>query len=59
MKSGTHEWINVSGVVSECSDLPVKHKLLDECPVLDKHYSSADASHYNVYKMKIVNSEFH
>ena len=59
LKPGTREWIRVSGIASECTDVTVKQKMLEECPVLSKHYSSADALHYNVFKIKIVNSEFH
>lgn len=48
LKTDTREWIRVSGIATECTDLKVKQKMLDECPTLGKDYSAADAAHYIV-----------
>lgn len=59
LKPGTRKWIRVSGSASECTDLKIKQKMLEECPALSKHYSCADEPHYNVFQVKIIKSEFH
>lgn len=59
IKNGTRDWIRVSGVASECTDTAVKQKMLEECPVLTKYFSSADAPHYNLFKIEVTNSEFY
>lgn len=59
LKPGTREWIRVSGIAAECTDLKVKQKMLEECPALSKHYSSAHEPHYNVFRIQITGSEFH
>lgn len=47
LKSGTRSWVRVSGIATETADLTLKQLMLEECPVLSKHYASADAPHYN------------
>ncbi len=58
LKNGTRNWLRVSGTATECYDVAVKEKMLVECPVLKKHYPSADAPHYNVFKISVLNAEF-
>jgi len=58
LKSGTRNWIRITGIATECNDLKIKQKMLDECPALSNHYSSADAPHFNIFKIEILNSEF-
>ena len=48
----------VSGIATECVDPAIKQKMLEECPVLTKHFSSANAPHYNLFQIEITNSEF-
>ncbi len=55
---GTREWLRVTGVATECDDMAIKEKMLVECPVLKKHYPTADTPHYNVFKIRVLNSEF-
>lgn len=35
----------------------MKAKMLDECPVLHKHYESAEAEHFLLFKVKVENVE--
>ncbi len=57
IKSGTRDWIRVIGKAVECTDIDIKEKMLNECPVLKNHYSSADAEHYNIFKISVMGSE--
>ena len=59
LKNGTRDWVRVSGIATECVDPTIKQRMLEECPVLTKHFSSADAPHYNLFQIEIVNSEFY
>ena len=58
LKNGTRDWIRVSGIATECVDPAIKQKMLEECPVLTKHFPSANAPHYNLFQIEITNSEF-
>lgn len=58
LKQGTRDWLRVSGIASECYDLDIKQRMLNECSVLSKHYESAKAEHYNIFKIKVISSEF-
>ena len=58
LKSGTRSWVRVSGVATECNDIAIKQRMLDECPVLSKHYTSAGMPHYNVFAITVTETEF-
>lgn len=58
LKPGTREWLRVDGTAAECKDRNIKQKMLEACPSLRKHYSSADADHFNIFRIRIANSEF-
>lgn len=58
LKPGTREWVRVTGIAEECDSLEIKERMLVECPVLTKHYPSADTPHYNVFKIRVVEVEF-
>ncbi len=58
LKPGTRSWVRVCGVATECWDLSIKEKMLEECPVLGKHYTSANAPHYNIFKVSIAEIEY-
>ncbi|MBQ8507018.1 MAG: pyridoxamine 5'-phosphate oxidase family protein [Clostridia bacterium] len=58
LKPGTRNWLRASGFASECSDLDTKQKMLDECPVLHKHYAGTDAKHYSIFCIKVEKYEF-
>lgn len=51
-KSDSREWIRITGNASECGNLEIKAKMLEECPVLHKHYTSAEAEHFLLFKVK-------
>ncbi len=57
-KPDTREWLRVTGIATECTDLTIKQQMLDVCPVLNKHYPSADYEHYNVFKISVITYEF-
>ena len=57
LKAGTRNWGRVSGIAAETTDLSLKQMMLDECPVLSKHYASADAAHYNLFEITVTNAE--
>ncbi len=56
-KSGTRKWIRISGIAEECTNVETKQKMLDECPILLKHYASVDTPHYNVFKITVTDSQ--
>lgn len=57
-KDGTREWLRITGQATECNDISMKEKMLEECPILSKHYPSADYEHYLLFQIEILNSEF-
>lgn len=59
LKNGTRSWLRVSGEAEECLDIEVKRKMLEECPVLTKHFPTADAPHFTVFRIKVVGTEFY
>ena len=59
LKNGTRNWIRVSGIASECVDPTINQRMLNECPVLARRFSSANAPHYNLFQIEIINSEFY
>ena len=58
-KEGTREWLRITGRAAECHDVRLKRKMLEECPNLSKHYSSAESEHYLLFAIEILNTEFH
>lgn len=56
-KPNSREWIRITGISEECDSLEMKAKMLDECPILHKHYDSADAEHFLMFKVKVENVE--
>ncbi len=58
LKNGTRNWVRVSGIATECVDPTIKQKMLNECPALTKHFSSADAPHYSLFQIDITKSKF-
>ncbi len=57
LKNGTREWMRVTGIATECEDMTIKEKMLIECPVLTKHYPTADTPHYNIFKVSVLHTE--
>ena len=53
LKAGTREWIRTSGTAEECTDIKMKQKMLDECPILSKHYSAPTDDHFCIFRVQI------
>lgn len=58
LKPGTREWVRVTGAATECDSVVIKAQMLEECPVLKGHYSSADEPHYRIFKVKVFEAAF-
>ncbi len=58
-KDKTREWIRITAKATECNDIKIKQKMLEECPVLSNHFSSADAKHYLLFEVDVLETEFH
>lgn len=59
LKSGTRDWVRISGVAKECCDLAAKERALSDCPNLLKYYTRADDVHFRLFRIKITASEIH
>lgn len=53
-KEKTREWLRITGKATECSDIKLKQKMLDECPVLSKHFSSAKEENYLLFQVEAL-----
>ncbi len=58
LKSNTREWIRINGIAKECKDIEIKKKMLEECPVLSKHFQTPDTPHYVIFRIKISGAQF-
>lgn len=58
-KEGTREWLRITGKARECNEVEMKQKMLEECPVLWKHYSSAEEECYLLFQIEVLETEFH
>lgn len=56
-KTDSRAWIRITGISEECDNLELKSRMLEECPVLHKHYESAEAEHFLMFKVKVENVE--
>lgn len=57
-KEGSREWIRITGKAAECDSLKMKQRMLEECPVLSKHFPTADVEYYLLFQVEILNVEF-
>ena len=57
-KSHSRDWIRITGTATECSDMALKQKMYEEKPALHKHYDSAEAEHFLMFKVDVENVEF-
>ncbi len=57
-KETSRQWIRITGKATECNDIKIKQKMLKECPVLSKHFSSAENEHYLIFQIDILGTEF-
>ena len=54
LKPGTRDWMRISGIAKECTDMDIKEKMLEECPSLTRHFPTPEAPHYVVFKIEVV-----
>lgn len=57
-KNGTRDWVRLTGVAEECNDIELKRQFMKECPVLVKHYGTADSTHYLMFRIAVKNVEY-
>lgn len=57
-KPNSREWIRITGIAEESNSLELKAKMLEECPILHKHFASAEAEHFLLFKVRVENVEF-
>ncbi|WP_276885291.1 pyridoxamine 5'-phosphate oxidase family protein [Allobaculum stercoricanis] len=58
-KEGTRQWLRITGHARECTDLDMKQRMIEACPVLVKHYQSADDPKLLLFAIEILETEFH
>lgn len=58
-KEGTREWLRITGKATECVDINMKQKMLEECPILSNHFSSAKEEKYLLFQVEVLETEFH
>ena len=49
LKPGTLDWVRIRGKAIKCKDLSIKQRMLDECPVLTKRFTSADCDYFALF----------
>lgn len=57
-KETSRQWIRITGKATECNNIKIKQKMLEECPVLSKHFSSTENEHYLIFQIDILGTEF-
>lgn len=58
-KEGTREWLRLTGIAHECMDMTSKQRMLDTCPKLSQHFSSAQDTHFLLFAIDVLSVEFH
>ena len=58
-KEQTREWLRITGKATECVDISMKQKMLEECPILSTHFSSAKEEKYLLFQVEVLETEFH
>ena len=53
-KPGSRSWLRIDGVATECNDMAIKEKMLEECPSIKRLFPTATAMHYVVFKIRIL-----
>ncbi len=56
-KSGSMEWIRITGVSEECGDAGLKQRMLDECPVVKQIFDHTGIEHFLMFKVKVETVE--
>ena len=57
-ETGTWNWLRITGTATECTELEIKQKMLEEYPRILKRFSSANSEHYLLFQIEILNVEF-
>ena len=57
-KDDSRDWIRITGKASECNDIKMKQRMLDECPVLSKHFTNANEEHYLLFQIDVIDTQF-
>ena len=57
-KENTREWLRITGKATECDEIEMKQKMLNECPILSKHFSSAEDAIYLLFQVEVLETEF-
>ena len=45
--------------LKECDDVKMKQRMLEECPVLSKHFASTEDERYLLFQIEVLDAEFH
>lgn len=57
-KEGTREWLRITGKATECNELKMKQRMLEECPALSKHFPSVESENYLLFQVEVLAAEF-
>ncbi|MDO4199244.1 MAG: pyridoxamine 5'-phosphate oxidase family protein [Clostridia bacterium] len=57
LKSGTREWIRITGFAKECTDLEIKKLVLGEYPILLKHFDSEKSKNFILFQIEPLKFE--
>ena len=57
-KDGTRKWLRITGKAEECSEVEMKENMLEECPILTKHFSSATDEIFLLFQVDVLEIEF-
>ena len=58
-KENSREWIRITDKATECTDVEMKQKMLEECPMLSKHFLSAEDRHYLLFQVDLIRGFVH
>ena len=56
-KSDTRDWIRITGIAEECDDKELKHRMLEECPVLQQRFGTVGMEHFIMFRVKVESTE--
>ena len=56
-KADSREWIRITGLASECDDMELKNRMLEECPILKQRFGAVGMEHFIMFKVKVENVE--
>lgn len=58
-KESSREWLRITGLAEECRNINRKEQMLRDCPILQKHFPSAEYAHYLLFQIEVQNVEFY